>query len=147
MGILMPKTCWAKEHRINLICIASSWFFTLRYLSIESYSKSQKYKTARESKQIRLMLQLTGITQINQPTRISHKIMYHPHTWTLLHVAVIIHHLQREISAKEHKINSFNFHTHVHVGEFMYMDGLWFYISCVHLRVYVGDYSHSELNK
>jgi hypothetical protein len=25
----MPQTCWAKEHRINLICVVSSWFFAL----------------------------------------------------------------------------------------------------------------------
>jgi hypothetical protein len=29
MGILMPETCWAKEHQINFICVESSWFFTL----------------------------------------------------------------------------------------------------------------------
>jgi hypothetical protein len=29
------------------------------------------------------------------------------------------------------------------VGEFMCMYDLWFYINCVHLFVYVGDYSHS----
>jgi hypothetical protein len=29
MGILMPETCWAKEHWMNFICVASSWLFTL----------------------------------------------------------------------------------------------------------------------
>jgi hypothetical protein len=29
MGILMPETCWSKEHWINFICVASSWFFVL----------------------------------------------------------------------------------------------------------------------
>jgi hypothetical protein len=29
MGILMPETCWAKEHRIRFIRVESSWFFIL----------------------------------------------------------------------------------------------------------------------
>jgi hypothetical protein len=28
MGILMPESCWPKKHRINVICVASSWFIT-----------------------------------------------------------------------------------------------------------------------
>jgi len=61
-----------------------------------------------------------------------------------MHVSAIIHHPEGDISTKEHKINTSNLHTCLHVGEFMYMDDLWFCISCVHLYVYVGDYSHSE---
>jgi hypothetical protein len=29
IGILMPETFWAKDHRINFICGASGWFLTL----------------------------------------------------------------------------------------------------------------------
>ena len=79
--------------------------------------------------------------------RISHKITYYPCTWTLMHVSVIIHHPWGDTNTKEHKINTSNLYTRVHVGKFMYMDGLWFCISCVHLYVYVGDYSHSEWYK
>jgi hypothetical protein len=34
-----------------------------------------------------------------------------------------------------------------HVGEFIYMDGLWFYVNCVHVLVYVYDYSHNAWNE
>ena len=32
-----------------------------------------------------------------------------------------------------------------HVGQFMCMNDLWFYINCVHLLVYVDDFSHNAL--
>ena len=41
-----------------------------------------------------------------------------------MHVSAIIHHPEGDISTKEHKINTSNLHTCLHVGEFMYMDDL-----------------------
>jgi len=34
-----------------------------------------------------------------------------------------------------------------HVGQFMCMDDKGFYVNCVHLLMYIADYSHNAQNK
>jgi hypothetical protein len=43
MGILMPKTCWAKEQWINFICVASSWFTTLPKMKFSSHRNRKTF--------------------------------------------------------------------------------------------------------
>jgi hypothetical protein len=52
MGILTLETCWDKEHWINFICVASSWFFALHKFTMHGHMNIKFYDARSHEHQI-----------------------------------------------------------------------------------------------